>query len=139
MAEPGDDLNLRNLRQYVDMRFAEQKEAVSAALVAADRAVNAALIAADRAVAKAEVATDKRFEGVNEFRAALADNARLMMPRAEAERAFAALGEKIDGVTKSLASKDDRGIGLHQGWMILVAVIGVLEAVAGIVYYLKAH
>jgi hypothetical protein len=141
MGEPNDELSLRGLRQYVDMRFAEQKEAVSAALTAADKAVNAALLAADRAVAKAEVATDKRFEGVNEFRAALADNARLMMPRAEAERAFAALGEKVDAVTKVLASNADRGIGLHQGWLLLIGIIGIIEAVVMVFYYIsiKGH
>jgi hypothetical protein len=137
--EATDELSLRGLRQYVDMRFAEQKEAVSAALTAADKAVNAALLAADRAVAKAEVATDKRFEGVNEFRAALADNARLMMPRAEAERAFAALGEKIDLANKQLASRQDQGIGMHQGWMLLIGAVGVIEAVVLVFYYLSSH
>lgn len=138
MTESADELNPRALRQYVDMRFAEQKEAVNAALVAADKAVNAALLAADRAVGKAELATEKRFNGVDEIREALSDNARLMMPRAEAERAFSALGEKIDDIGTRLKERDDKGTGLRQGWIMLVATIGTIEALVVMVYYLKS-
>lgn len=118
-----------SLRDYVDQRFEAQDKAVAAALAAQEKAVTAALAAADRAVAKAEGASERRFESINEFRGALSDSARLLMPRAEAEQASRAMSEKIDELTKRVNSKDDQGRGLHQGWLILVAAIAVIGAV----------
>jgi hypothetical protein len=137
MAEPISK-DLISLREYIDMRFGEQKEAVNAALIAADKAVNAALSAADRAVAKAEIATDKRFDGVNEFRAALSDNSRLLMPRAEAEQSFRVLSQKIDDVGIRLKAREDRGLGGANVWAILISVIAIAVSIAT-VYVMAKH
>jgi ABC-type transporter Mla subunit MlaD len=88
------------LREYVDTRFHDQEKAVGTALAAQKEAVAAALAAADRAVAKAETAADKRFESVNEFRATLADSARLLMPRSEVEQIVKGLSEKINSLQR---------------------------------------
>jgi DNA-binding SARP family transcriptional activator len=125
-----------SLREYIDMRFGEQKEAVNAALIAADKAVNAALSAADRAVAKAEIATEKRFDSVNEFRGALNDNARLLMPRAEAERAFAALGEKIEELTKRANAREEHAKGAVQGYGWLISILGAVTSVVTLIFLL---
>jgi hypothetical protein len=106
------------LREYVDMRFEMAERATSAALAAQERAVN-----------KAEVATEKRFESVNEFRATLADSARLLMPRSEAEQSFRVLAEKNDVLAKRLDARDAQGQGLNQGWLILVALISVASSI----------
>lgn len=121
-----------SLREYVDQRFSAQDKAVAAALAAQEKAVTAALAAADRAVAKAEGASERRFESINEFRGALSDSARLLMPRAEAEQAVRAMTEKIDELAKRVNARDDQGRGLHQGWVILVGVIAVIAAVVGV-------
>jgi hypothetical protein len=125
------------LRQYVDMRFEQQDRAVAAALAAQEKAVAAALAAADRAVAKAETAAEKRFESVNEFRSALADNFRTLMPRAESESAMKTLNEKIDLLTTRINSKDDRGQGRGDvmGW--IVGAVGLVAAVISIVFALS--
>lgn len=125
-----------SLREYIDMRFGEQKEAVNAALIAADKAVNAALSAADRAVAKAEIATEKRFDSVNEFRGALNDNARLLMPRAEAERAFAALGEKIEELTKRVIAHEETAKGAIQGYGWVISILGAVTSVVTLIFLL---
>lgn len=127
----GKNADSVSLREYVDQRFAALDTAVAAALAAQEKAVTAALAAADRAVAKAEGASERRFESINEFRGALSDSARLLMPRAEAEQMSRALTEKIDELTKRVNSRDDQGRGLHQGWLILVAVIAVIAAIVG--------
>lgn len=119
--------------KYVETRFDLAEKAVSAALAAQERLTAAALAAAERAVAKSDAASDKRFDGVNEFRASLNDFVRLMMPRAEAEQIFRALTEKIDMLTNRVNSRDDRGKGLNQGWVLLIASvsgIGTLVAIA---------
>ena len=106
------------LREYVDVRFKAQEQAVSAALASADRAVQ-----------KAEAATDKRFESVNEFRQSLNDMARLTMPRAEADRQFAITAEKVDALTARLNARDEQGRGLAGGWSMLIAAVGLIAVV----------
>ncbi len=125
-----------SLREYVDTRFEAQEKAVAAALAAQEKAVAAALAAADRAVAKAETAAEKRFEGVNEFRAALADNFRTLMPRAEAEQAMKSLTEKLDMLTARVNAKDERSNTWASGWGLLTGLIGVVVAVISIVFAL---
>lgn len=132
MADTDDSVSLR---EYVDNRFEAQDKAVAAALAAQEKAVTAALAAADRAVAKAETAYERRFESMNEFRGALADSARLLMPRLEAEQQMRAMTEKIDEVTKRVNSRDDRTRGLGQGWAILIAAVGLVAAVVGVAAY----
>lgn len=124
-----------SLRQYVDTRFEAQDKAVAAALAAQEKAVTAALAAADRAVAKAETASEKRFESINEFRGALADSARLLMPRSEAEQSFRSMTEKLDELTTRVNARDERGRGLSQGWLFLVAAIGLVATVVGLVAF----
>lgn len=115
--------NQISLREYVDVRFEAQEKAVAAALASADRAV-----------AKAESATEKRFESVNEFRAALSDSSRLLMPRSEAEISNKVLSEKIEVLTARLNAKDEQGRGMGQGWIILVAVVSMIGTIAMLVF-----
>ena len=120
-----------SLREYVDTRFEAQEKAVNAALAAAQQAVNAALVAAQKAVEKAEVATEKRFENSNEWRNTVETLQRTYMPRVESEQRFSTLDEKLVGVIKRAASRDDRGMGLHQGWLILISVLGIVGTLWG--------
>ena len=118
---------LISLREYVDIRFDAQEKAVNAALAAADRAVN-----------KAEVASEKRFENMNEFRGALADSARLLMPRAEVEQSLKVLSNKVDMLEHRVNSRDDRGQAWGQGWSLLVAIASMALTVIMIFYYISS-
>jgi len=75
---------------------------------AQEKAVTAALNAADRAVVKAELATEKRFDGVNEFRAALSDQTASFIPRAEAIQRIDSNVEKIEGLAHRLDTLEGR-------------------------------
>ena len=110
-------------RDYVDRRFDAQKEAVAAALAAADRAV-----------AKAESAAERRFEAQNEFRGTLSDQARMLMPRAEAEQALKTINDKIEVLSSRVNSREDRGQGRGDVWGFIVGAAGFAAAVIGIVY-----
>lgn len=63
---------------------------------AAEGAVSAALSSSEKAISKAEMANDKRFESVNEFRAALGDQASTLLTRNEYNTEHRALEEKVD-------------------------------------------
>jgi hypothetical protein len=116
---------LISLREYVDTRFEAQKEAVTAALAAADRAVN-----------KAELASEKRFDSVNEFRAALNDSARLLMPRAEAEQRMLTIESSIRDLKTSYAAIDNREEGKSLGFLKIVSGLSLIANAVLMVYYL---
>ncbi|HUD10945.1 MAG TPA: hypothetical protein VMS08_00920 [Candidatus Saccharimonadia bacterium] len=73
------------LREYVDMRFEASKEAISAALSAADRAV-----------AKAEIAVEKRFDNTNEWRGTVESLQRDYPTRTETNQAFSTIDGKLE-------------------------------------------
>jgi len=92
------------LDRYCSTNFTQSKERVDMALAAADKAVT-----------KAEIATEKRFDGVNEFRGAMADQSKAFMPRAEYEVQRAAVNDalgRLDGVTTTLV---ERAAGKREG------------------------
>lgn len=126
MSDRATTTTVISLREYVDVR-----------LEALEKGMNAAINAAQKAVDKAEVASERRFEGVNEFRAALNDNARLLMPRSEAEQIFNAMTEKIEVLNARINSREDRGAGMNQGWIILVAAIGVIGTIVAVILSIR--
>lgn len=112
-------------------------------------ALFAALIAMEKAVTKAEVATEKRFDGVNEFRQSLADQAKIAKER-EADfmtrREYAAQHEamilQISELAKRLDRNDGRrdGVGLSASTLFsIISAVGVVIAIAfGILNYTHA-
>jgi hypothetical protein len=73
--------------------------------------VTLALASADKAVLKAEAATEKRFEGVNEFRQALTDQAAAFVTRREFEALRTSGTERMD----ELKERMDRTTGVTEG------------------------
>jgi hypothetical protein len=105
---------LANAQQVNDARFQAIKENTSVALLAAQRAVE-----------KAEAASEKRFEGVNEFRASLSDQAMRLMPRAESESRMTALSDQVRDLSSRIDRGEGRGTGLSDGWGVFVAAAGI--------------
>src|SRR5580765_8491755 len=63
-----------------------------------------ALAASEKAIGKAELASERRFEGVNEFRATLSDQASTFLPRAEFAVQHAALSSRIEQIDKTVTT-----------------------------------
>jgi hypothetical protein len=86
-----------SLREYVDIRFSAMGDAVL----------------------KAENAAEKRFEGVNEFRKQLGDQARTFMPRLESEEKFRSMEKMVTDLAARVNAKDNqsRGKGEVFGWI----------------------
>lgn len=112
------------------------KELIEQRLDSMDKALTAALQATKEAIQKAENANEKRFDGVNEFRAQLGDQARTLMPRIEAEQRINQLADEIH----QLKAKDERNTGRQGGISALTASIiagaGVLLALASFIFAL---
>jgi hypothetical protein len=79
MGDPGWTLD--TLYLHIERRFADQQDAVGAALRAAEKATD-----------KADAASEKRFEGVNEFRETLKDQQSTFITRTEVYALVGAAG-----------------------------------------------
>src|SRR5678815_5312246 len=115
--------HLATLRETDLTRFDERFESQKAA-------VQAAMMAAERAVLKSEAAADERFRGVNEFRAALADQQRTLIPRTEVEAIERSISQKfetqqaiLDRLTATVDKLQSERQGVKGGWAAAVAVV----------------
>lgn len=102
------------------------KEQMTAQLQAQKDQVMLAMLSAREAVSKAEAASEKRFEGVNEFRATLADQQRTLIPRSEAEALLRGLAEKIGKIEGEMTEIRGSRVGTKEGWGYAVGVIGLV-------------
>ena len=125
---------LERLELFYNRRFEDLDTKTTLALTAADKAVN-----------KAETATEKRFEGVNEFRQTLADQASRLMPREEAlskfgniekdlnalDKELQTLREQRSGVTGRELQRDQnrQDVSTKQSWMIPMFIIGAIACI----------
>jgi hypothetical protein len=132
------DERYRTQTKAVDAAFLAQQTAMTTALTAAERAVQTALLAAEKAVAKAETSAEKRFDAVNEFRAAYQDLIAAQMPRAEAEQRLQQLAESLSEVKTAMTTSAGHSAGLTDGWKLAVGAVGFLAAVAAIVSTIAA-
>lgn len=103
-----------------DLRYQQRFDAQT-------KAIADALQAAKEAVGKAENATERRFESVNEFRQTLADQARDLMPRLEAEQRLSQLSDEI----AALRGTSRAGATALLGW--IVGAIGLVTGVIALV------
>lgn len=118
-------------RRY-EQRFVDSQRAVDAALNAARTAVEAALTSAKEAVTKAETAAEKRFEGVNEFRATLADQQRTLLPRVEGELRFVGVEARITKLESAQVESTSKRTGGKELWAIIIAVLGAAALIYGL-------
>lgn len=102
-------------------------------------AMQAMMASQEKAVTKAENATEKRFEGVNEFRAQLSDQASKFMPRIEAEVWSRSNAEKIDAVASRMDRLEGRSGGMATGWGILASAVGVGGIILGAIMVLVGN
>lgn len=85
-----------------------------------------------KAIEKAEASVDRRLEGMNEFRASLADQAGRLMPRAEADNRFSGINEQLKDISSRIDRQEGRGSGLNAGWGYLVGAVGLLAGLIAI-------
>lgn len=140
-----------------EQRFTAQQQAIKDALISQKEAVAAALVAAEKAVLVAEQNAEKWRAAANEWRGAMNDRERSLMPRMEAEQRIHSNAEKIDVCYKTnadkiemlrnrmevgdaanaesikvLAQAVDKTAGRKEGLMIVFAVIAAIATVISI-------
>lgn len=107
-AEKESGWTVGTLREYLIQRIDGQGLRLDQRMDDAGKAIAAALASAEKAVDRATTANERRFEGVNEFRKALADQTATFLPRPEYDAAHAALIARVDILTERLAALELR-------------------------------
>jgi len=113
-------------------------KALLAERVERDRRYTERFDAQEKAVLKAEVASEKRFDGVNEFRRTLSDQAGTFTTRAEMDARFEAVNTTLKRLEAHDNASTGKGIGMSQLWTAALAVAGlVIAAMVGLAGFLK--
>jgi len=95
------------------------------------------LAASEKAIIKAETATERRFDGVNEFRQTLTDQAAQFLTRDVFDVEMKTLRERQQEMTNQLSTSAGKGAGLHMGWLILAAAVPMIASVIAVVLALS--
>lgn len=129
-----------SLREYLTSLIDAAEKRSDARFDAMKQTVETAFSNSQTAITKAEEATEKRFEGVNEFRAALSDQAVNFVNRTTLDAMVEKLENQIDRNRQdldSLAKRIDVREGEIQGSKItignLIAIVTVAAAILGII------
>ena len=130
-----------NDRRYGES-FAAAKEAVAAALAAQKELTNAAFASSEKAIVKAEDAQRDYNVRSNEFRGQLDDQAQTLMPRTETNVLIQGINEKVadhskivEILTSRITAIESRGDGKTQMWHYVVAGVGLLLSIAGLISF----
>lgn len=113
-------------KESMTMRLVNLEQATHASFAALERLMASQLLSSERAILKTELSQEKRFDGVNEFREALSDQQRLLIPRAEAENRLQAMSERIDELQKQNERSQGRAMGSNAMWGYIIAGISVV-------------
>jgi hypothetical protein len=124
--------NIESLKEHFDSVLHDRDERFGERFTSQEKAVDAALAAAEKAVTKAETATEKRFDGVNEFRQTLSDQARDFMPRKEYEAQQEGLARRITALERGQSSSGGRTAGTDLTYARVINVLAVVVAAAAI-------
>lgn len=113
-------------------RIAALDRLMTQGFAAQERATQIALGAAEKAVVKAEAATEKRFDGVNEFRQALGDQAARLISRAEVDALLGGVNATLARLELAAAASAGRGLGAGSLWSLISAGLLLVIAAGGL-------
>lgn len=117
------------LREYMDARLADKDLRDQQRFDGQSTAIKDALLAAEKAVTKAETANERRFEGVNEFRQTLSDQAATFISRGEFDAQLKALADRVREIATRVDKTEGRSSGFASGYGYLVAAAAVIIAI----------
>jgi ABC-type transporter Mla subunit MlaD len=128
----GKGWTVDTLRKHIDRVLCEMEKRNTARFDAIRDHIDHAFESAERAVKIASDASEKRFDSVNEFRAALEDQGRLMMPRTEVEGLIRTQDEKIDELKAQRNMDSGRRVGSSAIFAYIVGAAGIISLIVTI-------
>lgn len=141
--------NVEATRQYLLAVIAANDQRYQEHFTANDRRYQERFDSQAEATRKAEAASEHRFDGVNEFRGQLRDQAATFIPRleydtrqaalAEIVRAsLASLDERLTGLLSRLDRIEGKSTGLNAGWGYLIGGVGLLATTISLLTFFAA-
>jgi preprotein translocase subunit SecF len=115
------------------------REHFEALLAANDLRQQQRFDAQQQALRDALAANEKRLDGMNEIRGQLDSQARTFMPRPEADQRFGAMEQRIGKIEAMQTRVVGRGEGKSASTTALLAVVGLLIAVIGVIVAFFRH
>ena len=126
-----ENLTLTTIKAIMDERDIRYTQLADAK----EKAISAALAAAEKAVTVAEINSQKWRENANEWRQAMDDRETQFVKADNYQTTIGNLSKDIKELKARIDLNDGRGTGIHQLWIIIVAVISTL----GILVMLWTH
>jgi hypothetical protein len=120
---------VETLGEHFDIRLADKDLRDQQRFEAQSSAIAAALLAAEKAVSKAETANERRFEGVNEFRQTLSDQAATFISRTEFEAQLKSVTERVQELATRVDKTEGRSGGLNSFLSYLIAGAAIIVAI----------
>jgi hypothetical protein len=114
----------------------EREERTKERFIFIEKNINIAMASADKAITKSEMAVEKRFDSVNEFRASLADQASMLMPRAEYSVQHATVTDRVSELGNRVSSLEERGVGKKEAVAGIGSSIQFALGLAGFAIYI---
>ena len=128
-----------SLREYVTLMVQAEMRRVNERFHAVETATEKAFENSQRAIDKADLATEKRFEGVNEFRAALSDQAsrfvtaeQLKTLAEKLEAGYTRNREDIDRINVRLERREGETAGSRLTWGAMATLLAAFATIIGI-------
>ena len=85
-------------------------------------------------ISKAEQNLEARLHGLNEFRAAMADQSKHYVTREVLDVMSEARNRRLEAIEVQLAQLAGRDKGIGLAWVVLLAVAGVITGIIGVVW-----
>ncbi len=117
------DKHFTGLQAETDKRYTERFDSQK-------RELASALEAANKATMKEEANSEKWRMNANEWRGAMNDREKELMPRTLAEQQNTNVTKELASLAVRMERNEARGAGMHSSWLIMVAVIGILIGIA---------
>ncbi len=124
---------LDTLKEYLDAKIDGNDKRYGSIFDAQEKATVAALAAAEKATSKAEETAAKKADAQNEWRAAMNDRERILMPRLEQENSNRAIEARVKALEDTRIQQAGQGAGTQAGWMWAVGAVGLILTVITIV------
>ena len=122
-----------SLKHYIDERIKSVEKQIESLNLTLDKQVAETKLSAKEAVRtsekaseKALAAIDRRLEGVNEFRAQMADQQRTYVPRSELTLVFQQTKERMDKVEDAIIKISGQKSGYAQGMGTVALIAGLI-------------
>jgi hypothetical protein len=122
-----------HLKELMTTRFAERDLRNDQYSRDTKEALGEARQSSLRALTEAKEALNKRFDIAETQANGLDERVRMLMPRSESEALHKAHETRIAQIVERLNARDERGKGMSQGWVAMVAAVSLLATIAGVV------